>query len=41
MDNYYYALSVFSWSMGHPQPIEIVIIKKFSKLKGIYGINSK
>ena len=30
-------LSVFSENMGHPQPIEIMIIKKCPKLPRIYG----
>ena len=35
--HYYSAVSVFSENMGHPQPIKIVIVKKFSKLMRIYG----
>ena len=37
VDNYYSALSIFSRNMGHPQPIEIGIIKKCPKLPGIYS----
>ena len=37
MENYYSALSVFSQNMGHPQPIEIIIIKKCPKLLRIYA----
>ena len=37
VENYYSALSVFSQNMGHPQPIEIIIIRKCPKLLRIYA----
>ena len=35
MDNYYSALSVFSWNMDHLQPIKIVIIKVSTTTKNL------
>ena len=41
MDNYYSALSVFSWNIGHPQPIVIAITKKCPKLPKIHSTEFK